>query len=33
MITETLVLILLGWNAILTHKLIKIEKDKLLSFM
>jgi hypothetical protein len=27
MITDTLVLILLGWNAILTYKLVRYEKD------
>jgi hypothetical protein len=27
MITDTLVLILLGWNAILTYRLVRYEKD------
>jgi hypothetical protein len=27
MIADTLVLILLGWNAILTYKLVRYEKD------
>lgn len=27
MITDTLVLILLGWNVILTYKLVRYEKD------
>jgi hypothetical protein len=27
MITDTLVLILLGWNVILTYRFIKMEKD------
>ena len=28
MITDTLVLILLGWNVILTYKFIKMENDR-----
>jgi len=27
MITDTLILILLGWNVILTYKLVRYEKD------